>query len=316
MAKYQTGDQALESMSGGSGGINFREVLVDLKPDPQMGKTIKKLRLIGLPIEYYEAQARKRSIDDPSKTVACPFPDSELNKSFTRICNDDPEKDIWTQMGYIKIKRYAINCIDRDNNKVKILARGKSIFKEFYRSEKDNQEENVELIANNEEPLWTLVGGEEAPDVKIIATYNEKSLGNVEYDVRFSPKVNKLTSEELAKLRQIGEPTPEELAQIRKENPSLEGCPDWFFWGFNLEQIFKPTTLKTGTEYIPEKSTAPEEMEINLSKTDEEEVSVPKEKVSKLKKTAKVDTDEEEASVDENEGEEETVDLDDEDVQW
>lgn len=284
MAKRSTGNQVLENMSGNTGGgINFREVMVDLKVSPQVQKVVRNLRLIGVPIEYFEAQPRKKSVEDPSKTVQCPFPDAHLNKSFTRICEDDPSVDPWTQMGYIKTKRYAINCIcvEGDTRTVKILARGKSIFGEFYKTERDNADENIELIAAGDDPIWTQVGGEDSPMVKIIAEFKEKALGNVEYSVRFSTKTNKITDEDIALLRAIGEPTPEKLAEIRKENPDLADYPDWSFYGYDLEKIFKPAILRT--EAPVEVATPAEEMVINTADDDEEEVEVPKKAKAKAK---------------------------------
>jgi hypothetical protein len=113
MAKRTSGQKILEDSAGG-GGINWKELLVDLKPDKQTGKTTKKLRLIGFPIEFREATAYKRSEDGKSR-VAVPFPDAHLNKGFTRVCDDDLENDIWVQMGYVTTKRYAINVLDRDD---------------------------------------------------------------------------------------------------------------------------------------------------------------------------------------------------------
>ena len=322
MAKRQTGNQVLENMSGNSSkGVNFREDFVDLKVSPQVSKVTRNLRLIGVPIEYFEAQPRKRSTEDPSKSVKCDFPDANLNKSFTRICDDDPSKDIWTQMGYQKTKRYAINCIciekvdGVETRTVKILARGKSIFGEFYKTEKNNVEENVDLVADGEAPLWTQVGGADAPNVKIIAEFNDKALGNVEYSVRFSGKTSSITDEDIAMLRAIGEPTPEQLAQIRKENPDLADYPDWSFYGYDLEKIFKPTPLKTGVEVAVEAPTAPEEMVINTSDDDDEEVEEPKAKPVKKAKAAKVEEPEEDAEVPVEDSEED-VETEIEEVEW
>jgi hypothetical protein len=298
MAKRITGQQMLDDMSSG-GGINFREILIDLKPDKSTGKTQKKLRLIGLPIEYWEATARKRSEEDPKKTVQVAFPDAQLNKSYSRICDDDPEKDIWTQMGYVKSKRYAINCIDRDDGKVKILAKGKMIFREFYKAERSNIEENIELAENGEPLLWTMVGGEESPDVKIISIANEKALGGVEYEVHINPRLNKLTTEEIEKLRNVGCPNAEQLKEIRAANPDLDEMPDWFFYGYNLEEIFKPSVLRTDPAIVTEAPTPVQELDIAVDEEDKEEKEATKETTkkgsSKAKASEKSETNEETA---------------------
>lgn len=301
MAKRLTGGQILENMSGGSG-INYREIMVDLKPDPVQGKTTRRLRLIGLPIEYWEVSPRKKE-EGTDKTYQCPFPDAELNRAFTRICNDNLEDDPWIKMGYIKTKRYAINCIDRDEGKVKILAKGKSIFGEFYKTEKANAEENIELAANEESLLWTSIGGEEAPDTKIIANYNEKALGKVVYEVRYSPKVNKLTSEEIEQLKAVGQPSAEQLKQMRTENPALKDCPDWFFYGYDLEKIFKPSVLRTANETTVA-TTPVEEMEIKVSEDETPETT----------KTAKKSPKKQEAEVTEDVTVVEDVEEDTEEV--
>ena len=271
MARRVTGGQVLQNMNTGTG-FNYKENMVNLKPDPQTGVTKKELRLVGLPIEFREAQPRKRAADDKTKTVQCDFPDATSNKSFTRICHDDPSQDIWTQLGYITTRRYAINCIDRKTGKVMILSKGSSIFGEFYKSEKANKDENIELAEQGEPLMWTQIGGEEAPNTKIIATYNENALGKVVYEVRYTPRVNKLTSEEIEMLRTIGCPTPEQLKQIRDENPDLADAPDWFFYGFDLEKVFKPSVLRTGTEAPAEVISTPvAEMTLNIDDDEDED---------------------------------------------
>jgi hypothetical protein len=270
MARRVTGEKILEDMSSG-GGINYREVMVSLGIDKQTRKTVtKKLRLIGLPIEFWEASAKKRSPDDPKKFIPFDFPDKDVNKSYARICDDDPENDYWTQNGYAKTKKYAINCIDRDDGKIKILAKGKSIFREFYKAENSNKEDNIEMKESGDPLLWEMIGGEEAPDVKILAVPNDERWGGAEYEVHINPRVNKITSEEIEKLRAIGAPTDAELKDIRKQNPDLAECPDWFFYGYDLEKIFKPTPPKISSAARPaEDDTLPEEMDIPVDEAEE-----------------------------------------------
>lgn len=262
MAKRTNREGVLKDNYGGN---NWREILVDLKPDKATGKTIRRLRLIGDPIEYWEAQPRKRKDDGTKDTYACAFPDADINRSFTRICEDDPTKDEWTKMGYTKIKRFAINCIDRDDGKVKVLAKGSSIFKVFYKNEEENVSENKRIEAEglDDELSWTQIGGYEAPDVKITASANKEAIGGVEYNVFIGNKAKAITDEEIEKLRAIGQPSPSELKALMEANP---GVPDWAFFGYDLEELYKPT---------PPRSSAPVEQptpvaELNVSGVDDE----------------------------------------------
>lgn len=264
MAKRTSGAQIIDKTQDGDR-INYKEIMVSLKPEAASGKTIKKLRLIGYPIEYREATPYKRDAD--KNRVPCAFPDAAVNKSFTRICDDDLDKDIWNQMGYVTTKRFAINVIDREDGKVKILAKGISIFKQFAEAEQSNAEENIQQIEDGDELLWTQSGGAYAADVKITAQTNPKALGGVDYTVFFVNKANYITEEEIEKLRAVGCPTPAEMEALKAAYPD---DPEWFFYGHKLENIFKPSVLRTPAAESGA-TTPTEEMSIPVDDDDEDD---------------------------------------------
>ena len=66
----------------------LKDILVDLsvKNNP---KVVRKLRLIGDPMEFTEMQDKVR-IPNSKETKRVPFPDAAKNASPTRIGHDDP----------------------------------------------------------------------------------------------------------------------------------------------------------------------------------------------------------------------------------
>jgi hypothetical protein len=275
MAKRMTGEQLLGNMSSGSGG-GLRDILVNLKVDANKPEAKIRIRPIGDAITYREAQSRKRNENDPKGApVQVDFPDKDQTKAFTRICADDLSQDYWTQNGFISSERFAINVILRGATKdepdqVKILAKGKTIFEPMLKQEVFNKGLNVDLLEQGEEPLWTSIGAEEAPDWQITATYTGKPAPKqVEYDVKQFPRTNKIKESEIELLRSVGQPTAEQLAALRKENPALASNPDWMFYGYNLEEKFAPTPFR---EKKIEESTSSAELTMSM---DEEEDMAP-----------------------------------------
>lgn len=331
MAMRKTGKQILQGLKSGGGNIDWKEAFVNLKVDKNTGETSVQGRIIGYPLEYYEAQPRMRDENDPKVTKQVPFPDAHLNKSFTRICEDDLENDPWMKMGYIKTRRFAVNMIIRQFDEdgvvdeeapvtVKILNKGSSIFGEFYKLEEKNREyneKNAALISKGKKKAqWMEIGGEIAPDVVITAKANSKALGGVEYEVFFDPDPLPLDEKEIEALRAVGCPTDEELEEIRASNPELEDCPDWYFYGYDLEKIFKPTPPKTEDE-----STPASELDMDAADEDDddevEEVETPKSTEKKTttrkKNTPKVEKEETEEEDDEVEEDEDSLP---EDLGW
>ncbi len=322
--RVSSSNEILDRPSGNR--TNWKDVYVDLKPtdfNPKSGKTekVKRLRLIGLPIIYVEHNNRKQGLDanDPKKWVQTPFPDGDVNRSFTRICTeDDPDYGAcpWCKLGFQPRTVYAINCIDRDDQKVKILQKGSTIFKEFAKVEKSNAELNEEAL--KEEPdldaeslLWTYAGGPGAQDFRLKAESDEKALGGVAYSVNVVPLrpgtsvAPPLTEEEVEKLRAAGELSEEDTAKLLESNPELKSKPEWFYrLGFPLEKMHAPTRLRT-----EEASTTTEQLDMSPQGDDDEPKAKPSRKPTNKPAVAAKEADAVEDATDNNDDDDSSDDT-------
>lgn len=88
----------------------LKDILVNLSVK-ETPKVTKKLRMVGLPGEFYEVQNKKR-IPGAKDTKQVPFPDADKNKRPTRIAHDDPSKCPWREMGYVTTRRFVQKCFE------------------------------------------------------------------------------------------------------------------------------------------------------------------------------------------------------------
>jgi len=259
MAIRTTTNSILSSNTNSSNKANrltLKEILLDFKVDPAHQQNIHKVRLIGEPIVYLEYSAKKKDYDNLDEKgrpteISVPFPDADINNSFTRIGHDDPSQCDWAKEGYISSKKYAQNCVERYPDgtfAVKILNKGATVFKPMAQWENGQIQENVESGESN----TVFLGGRKAPMVKITAEYNGTKPGKVEYTVNIPSKEYELTDEEISELLSLNPQTPEQIAQAReeynekrKQNPYLPVFEDFFVGGHNLMNIFKYTPIKT-----------------------------------------------------------------------
>lgn len=231
------------------------ESLVDLSVKDQKRVT-RKLKLVGQPypfIEFVDKQPVPNPTNDPAlakKFQRVPFPDADVKKSFTRIGNDeDPKNCPWAKLGYISTVQYAQNCFEKQDDgswEVKILKKGRSIFRDIAKEEIDRQKDPD---LEDDDPKH--FGIRNSPCVRITA----EATGfdppkSVEYTVGFDPKSTFITEEMIEMLRKVGEPSPEELAaerdeynKRRKTNPDMPEWADWYMYGFQLPKIFKFTPI-------------------------------------------------------------------------
>ena len=211
-------------------------------------KVVRKLRLVGIPIQFTEYQAKKRVPGQKGKTEKCPFPDAEENKNWTRIGHPDEDQCPWKKLGYVGQRKFAQQCFEEQADGTwlpKILCKGPSIFAEFATWEQGRLEENDDTIC-------THLGGLSAPSLRIQATYDSTKLGEVDYKVFVGPKDMLITEEMINQLRQIREPSADELAALRAEyeedreiDPSLPSeWHDFYEYGYDLNRIFKYTPPK------------------------------------------------------------------------
>lgn len=224
------------------------DILVNLsvKSTP---KVTRKLRLIGVPIEFVEYSDKKRVTGEKGKTVQVPFPDVNLNSNYSRIGHPDPSQCPWKSLGYVGARKFAQACLEEQTDgswKPKILCKGPSIFNEFAKWELGRAEENDNSISLH-------LGGLDAPTVKIQATFDNSKLGDVDYKVFVSSKDMNLSENYINELRSIREPSADELSALRQEyeddQREYTDLPEWqdfFEYGYDLRRIFKFTPLKEG----------------------------------------------------------------------
>lgn len=289
MAKRTFNSSSIKKASNGSNNNrNFGDVLVDFKVSPQNPEVVRVLRLVGFPTEYREYQAAKYD-KSVNKRVRADFPDQDINKSFTRKgpAAEEGVPCIWEQLGYAARNKWAMTCLQYENKDADpvpmVLDRGKVIFEKFAEREAENREMNREQGGDE----WELIGGVEAPRVKIKATHNPLALGNVEYTVTFFPKATELSEKEREVLKASYTPKPERLAELKESyeasremmlqakeedpNADVTVLPEFdeiLFCGFDLEAMFKPTPLKNpdGTEIFSKEDdkATKEDEEINM----------------------------------------------------
>ena len=224
-------------------------------------KVVRRLKLIGDPISFKEFTDKvyvPNPQNDPAlkgKTMRVPFPDADVNKSFTRIGHDDDSECPWAKMGYIFTYQFAQNCLERQEDgswEVKVLKKGKSIFKAIAK-EQEFRRQNAE---DDDDGSSAHFGTRTSPCVRIIAEATGKEgPQSVEYTVSFDPKLTTITDDMIELLRKAGEPSAEDLAKERanyekdrKNDPSLPEWEDFFAYGYNLAQIFKFTAPKNLTQ--------------------------------------------------------------------
>lgn len=243
------------SNNQGNNGPRWYEHLVDLsvKESP---KVTRKLKLVGDPYEFLEYVDKKyvpNPNNDPAlkgKTVRVPFPDADVNKSFNRIGHEDLSQCPWKKLGYISTVQYAQNCFEKQEDgswDVKILKKGKSIFREIAKEQIDRLN-NEDLDDDDPKHFGTRV----SPCVRITAEATGlEGPKSVEYKVSYDPKSTTITEDMVEQLRKIGEPDAEKLAEIRteyvklaKRDSSMPEFEDFYFYGWPLDRIFKHTPIK------------------------------------------------------------------------
>jgi hypothetical protein len=210
---------------------------VDLRVTREKPVVSYTLRFVGLPHEYVEHANRKAVPGKKGEYERVPFPDAAYNPAPTRICTEDhPEWGPcpWCATDYAKRRVFAVNCLDRADNRLKVLRAGITIFRHVAEWENEQEEKGHP---------HSVLGGELAPDVTISAQYDAEVLGNVRYVVTVHPTLAPITEEEAAVIRAAGTPTPDEADAIYKDNPELCAFPDWFICGFPLDRMFEPAPL-------------------------------------------------------------------------
>ncbi len=222
---------------------NFADILVNLSVKDKSSVT-RRIRLVGVACPILEYTDKKYT-EERGKTIRVPFPDAETNRSFTRVGHPDPSQCAWAKMGYVPVTQYVQNVLEKQENgewTVKLLKKGRSIFSEFAKWEKGRREDDG---LDEDDAIYSGVRNSHCFRVVATATGMAAPL-SVEYGVFPDSKPTPLTDEMIELLRKAGEPSPEELAEIkaqyvqdRKTYKNMPPWEDYFAYGYSIDKIFK-----------------------------------------------------------------------------
>ena len=250
---------------------------VNLKVDPTNKDRMVAVRPVGHLFSYLQHSPRKRNnnpkiVDKNGKmleSIEVPFPDEKYysdnnKKQFNRICykpyTDKYGECPWCKLGFDLGPRYAMVVIERgrkgEPDKVKILEKGKMLFKHFIDKAENNRKLNEEGLSKIKR--WTVPGGVDAPDFIVSAKFNNSTYGKSDYSVEAEPQASPITEEEVELLKAVRKITPEDLEKAKKAVPGFEDYPDWFFYGFDLEKRYAPTLIQETVE-----DTSAEDMDLD-----------------------------------------------------
>ncbi|MCW3052393.1 MAG: hypothetical protein JWN14_1563, partial [Chthonomonadales bacterium] len=199
MARYLDTDELLDSATTPvtRSLLDYKTDVVNLRPGPT-GASVSKIRLLGLPLGFREHSNKMRGPEGGKRSVTVAFPDASENHSFTRVCTETNSCP-WCKLGYLSSQRYNMNVIDRAGCRVKIISKGKMVFTKFAEQERANKQINAENLADdpNAELLWTQIGSDYAPDVRITSRVDLTQLGEVSHTITFAPRPNLITPDQM-----------------------------------------------------------------------------------------------------------------------
>lgn len=264
----------------------LKEILVNLSVR-EVPKVTRKLRLVGGAMEIAEIQPRVAvwSVDQKTNKkkrdwVKKDFPDAAVNSSPTRIGHDDETQCPWREWGYQVNRRFVQRCLEEQEDGTwahKILVKGPSIFDHFTTWEEGRREE-----AADDDTITTFLGGRSAPSVKIVAVYDASKLGDVDYKVFFGPKDMPLTEQQINLLREVHEPTADELNayraeynEARSEDPDMPEWEDYYEFGHDIRKIFKYTPPRTQSDDAPADAERADDSEDSTEDDTESTVTTP-----------------------------------------
>lgn len=241
---------------GAAQGGNFsdkKNSFLDLKPNPD--QVVRVVRIIGEPVVFYEHNDKiSMGKDAAGKLVTKQkdFSDKETNRRFSRICTeDDPRYGVcpWCTDGHLKTRRFAVNVLDRETGEVKVMSKGRMLFKKFDELEQINREEAAEdLAAGNTVSNWTNLGMPIAPDIRIQAKKSSTEMGGIEYLVSIKGVAKMISDAEIAILKGARTITPDDKQAL------IDAAPEYVLkygehalYGHNLDAIYKPNLRSVET---------------------------------------------------------------------
>ena len=259
------------------------------------------MRLIGQAVCFmeYTVDAYTGERDDKGRatTVKKPFPDAAVNKMFQRY-GPSPESPEyancpWNKLRYKGARRYAQNVfvlVDREKNiwEPRILKQGSPVFHSFDNWWHARCQETYDFTEDDGIP--TSLSSRKSFAVVMKAEQSGTDALSRKYSIAYTSKQIEVSDEMIEKLRALGEPTPEKLAEkrknynaFRKQYPSIAEWQDYFAYGFDLEEIFKPQQIKSENSGTTQTVTAKRSYDDIAESEDDFELPEPKKPTSSAK---------------------------------
>lgn len=246
--------------------VDFKELFLRPTPDRAPGsESVNTVRFLERPTAYLVHWGNKRTQGGEFQRVA--FPDADQSNRPNRVCfskvnadgsiKEDPDCP-WCQMGYSRQRRFMVNVVSRENERVMVLDTTQEIIASVLEWCETAEEEDI----NSDPSSWD----EPAPDFRIKA---KRQQGN---SIKWRVTATQKTSP-------IGE---EEKEMVRQMNPEADTDEEALKL-FPVETLTKPTPL-SGSE--PPKS-ADDDEEYGDDPLNDDKPSAPEKKKPAKKKAAK-----------------------------
>jgi hypothetical protein len=265
-----------------------------VKVDLSNGKGSVTMRLVGQPVCFmeYSDYAYTGERDDKGRAITAKkaFPDAVTNKMIQRYgpSPENPEyaNCPWNKLRYKGTRRYAQNVfvlVDRENNvwEPRILKQGAPVFNAFDNWWDTRRQETNDFTEDDGIP--TSLSSRKSFAVVMKAEQEGNDFLTRKYTVAFTSKQIEITDEMIEKLRALGEPTPEKIAEMRKgynefrkRYPSVAEWQDYFAFGFDLEETFKPQQIKSENAETTQTVTAKRSYDNIEESEDDFEIPAPK----------------------------------------
>jgi hypothetical protein len=265
-----------------------------VKVDLANGKGSVTMRLIGQPVCFmeYSDYAYTGERDDKGRAITAKkaFPDAATNKMIQRYGpspeNPDYANCPWNKLRYKGTRRFAQNVfvlVDRENNiwEPRVLKQGAPVFNAFDNWWDTRRQETNDFTEDDGIP--TSLSSRKSFAVVMKAEQDGNDFLTRKYTVAFTSKQIEITDEMIEKLRALGEPTPEKIAEMRKgynefrkRYPSVAEWQDYFAYGFDLEETFKPQQIKSENAETTHTVTAKRSYDNIEESEDDFEIPAPK----------------------------------------
>jgi hypothetical protein len=173
--------------------------------------------------------------------------------------------------------------VDREKNiwEPRILKQGSPVFNSFDNWWHARRQETYDF--SEDDGIPTSLSSRKSFAVVMKAEQSGNDALSRKYSIAYTSKQIEVSDEMIEKLRALGEPTPEKLAEkrqnynaFRKQYPSIAEWQDYFAFGFDLEETFKPQQIKSENAETTQTVTAKRSYDNIEESEDDFEIPAPK----------------------------------------